>query len=122
MKRKEDKKKVTKMNPYTRSTRKEAATTTEASKEMKRQEGDLVTPIKSNKTNDGQTKHKEQEAKEVELEINSEDESVTTIQQSNTKPNPMQTSPKRDLRHASEGIQLQSFGVPYQGNIYFGMT
>jgi hypothetical protein len=76
---------------------------------MKRAEAELVTPIKSNKTKGGQTKQNEQAAKEVKAEIDSEEESVTTIQQSNTKPSPKQTSPKRDLRHASEGIQLPVF-------------
>jgi hypothetical protein len=106
---KEDKETVTKMNPYSRNTRKEGAKTIMAGEATKWQESEPDTPIKSNKTKAGKTKQNEHESKEAKLEIDSEDESTTTIQQSNTKPSLMQTSPKRDFRHASEGIQLPVF-------------
>jgi hypothetical protein len=42
-------------------------------------------------------------------EDDSGEESVATVQQSNIKAHPTQVSPKRDLRHAIEGIQLPVF-------------
>jgi hypothetical protein len=62
--------------------------------------------VKSNKTKVNLLKGQAQASKEDKVEVDSGEESVATIQQSNKKSSEVQTSPHRDLRIAMEGIQL----------------
>jgi hypothetical protein len=80
------------------------------------------TPRKNNRTEGGKAASRRLERIEEKLDADSGEESVATIQQSNAQPSTQQTSPRRDLRHAMEGVQLPVFRARFRGSICFGMT
>jgi uncharacterized spore protein YtfJ len=97
--------KASRKNPYAKSAQQKGEEEGKASGK----DDEKATPIKSNKTKVKGGKAKEQMPVGDKLEDGSGDESVATIPQSNIKPNPIQTSPRRDLRQAVEGVALPIF-------------
>jgi hypothetical protein len=91
-------------NPYRRGTTKKG----DEAREESGGEEEFTTPMKDNKTKSKGGKTKEQESAGAKAGNDSEEESVVTIPQSNTKSNMIQ-SPRIDLRHAVEGLKLPIF-------------
>jgi hypothetical protein len=95
---------VARKNPYVRNIQKKGDEYRKASGK----EDAFATPTKDNTTKAKGGKVKEQRLAGAKGEMDSGDESVATIPQSNIKPNLIQ-SPRKDLRQAVEGLKLPIF-------------
>jgi hypothetical protein len=91
-------------NPYARNIQKRG----DEDRKTSGKEDEFVTPTKDNTTKAKGGKVKEQRSARTKGEMDSGDESVATIPQSNIKPNLTQ-SPRKDLRQAVEGLKLPIF-------------
>jgi hypothetical protein len=93
-------------NPYFQCAKEKGDRRVKERESVLTEEEEFVAPVKSNKKKGKPTKREAQAASKDKKEDDSKEESVATVQQSNIKGYLTQVSPKRDLRHAIEGIQL----------------
>ena len=107
--RNDDTGKALRKNPYIQSSQKKEDKDKKAQEVSLRNDDGKATPIKSNKTNGRQTKGKGQAPIDDKTEVDSGEASVAMFWQSNIKTSQTQTSTRRDLRQAMEGIQLPVF-------------
>ena len=110
----EETNKVLMSNPYLKGTQKKERKAKEGrgsvvvEDEESSEEG-KSTPVKNNKTKVNPLRGQGQALKEDKVEVDSGEESVATIQQSNIKSSEARMSPSHDLRRAMDGIQLPVF-------------
>jgi hypothetical protein len=105
----EDTKRELMRNPYFKSAKEKVDRREKEQESSLTKEEEFVTLVKSNKKKGKLVKSEVQVASEDNTDDDSGEESVATVQQSNIKTHPTQVSPKQDLQHAIEGIQLPVF-------------